>query len=601
MAGSIGVDAKTHVPETPSPASPSPAAIPSTQPANVRPAMAPVAASLPDRVLWWVDAHRRTLLGALLALYLLGFNGQWRLEPDSALYMTIGRNLAEGRGYTYHGVSHHLAYPGLPWLLAGLFKLFGAGTLLPAHVALLLFGLATLALTYRLFLLHAGRPTAVMMTLLLGVCRTFYRYNFELLSDVPFLTGVMAFLVGYEAVFFRRYDRDVREGEADDRQDGRGRPRWFDWVLLVGGLLLAMVMRPTMWALLAAVVTSVFLSMFKRPVRVGRIAVGTVILVAALAAGLLFYSLDPRRSDRPDAAGDYEFAFIEALTKGSHQLSSKLKTNLVALVHPSASEAVLGIDLGHLDIGPLYLSVSALPSLFCIGAALLVFRRRLLWGVWVSVTLLMMAVTVVHVRYFLQVMPLLLYGCWLALVAIDQYIADRDTVPRSAPGFGRANLNLVFAALLALLLCFNLLRVASLIGEQRRVPFLANYRDGKYANVPQLADLLASRTPEKTWVLAPQKYGRVLTYLSGRYVTEPGPATQLNPVEQRVYVLEPMDKLGQDWLAYYGIGSGEAVGPVVPGRRGKDWQLRRAVRVPSSNVLPRADGDAGGAGGLTPP
>ena len=588
MSGSIGVHAKTNVPATGTPAPRPSAPIAPTVPPAAGLDLAPVSRTLPEKVLGFVDAHRRVFLLGVLALYLIGFNGQWRLEPDSALYLTIGRNLAEGRGYTYHGVSHHLAYPGLPWLLAGLFKVFGAGTLLPAHVMLLLFGLAVLGLTYRLFLLHAGRPTAVLMTVLLGLSRTFYRYNFELLSDVPFLTGVMAFLVGYEAVFFRRYDRDVRENAADEASPPRARPRWYDWLLLVAGLMLAMVMRPTMWALLAAVLAAVFLSMFKRPVRVGRLAVGAAILVAAIAAGLLFYRLDPRRTDRPDAAGDYEFAFIDALTSGSHQLAAKLKTNGVAILHPSASESLYGIDLGHLDIGPYAVSVSAIPSLLCIAVGLFVFRRRLLWGVWVSMTLLMMAVTVVHVRYFLQVMPLLLYGYWLGIVWLNRRAAERGK-PRSV---GRAEM--VSAALLAALVALNLLRVGSLIVEQRRVPFLAGYRDGKYAAVPQVSELLRSNTPEKAWVLAPQKFGRVLTYYSGRYVTEPGPATQLNPSEQPVYVLDPMDKLGLEWMAFYGIGSGQTMGPTVPARRGKDWQLRQAIRVPPSNVLPRDPGDATG-------
>ena len=33
--------------------------------------------------------------------------------------------LVHGDGYTYHGQSHRLVFPGLPWLFAGLFKLFG--------------------------------------------------------------------------------------------------------------------------------------------------------------------------------------------------------------------------------------------------------------------------------------------------------------------------------------------------------------------------------------------------------------------------------------------------------------------------------------------
>src|SRR5438270_6094899 len=136
---------------------------------------------MPERLLTWADRNRRWLLGSLVLIYLLGFNGQWRLEPDSALYLSIARNLAEGKGYTYHGAQHRLAFPGPPLLFAATFKLFHTESLLPALLLMPLLGLATLALSYRLFLLHAGRPTAVMITFGLGITRVFYRYCFELL------------------------------------------------------------------------------------------------------------------------------------------------------------------------------------------------------------------------------------------------------------------------------------------------------------------------------------------------------------------------------------------------------------------------------------
>jgi hypothetical protein len=87
-----------------------------------------------------------------------------------------------------------------------------------------------------------------------------------------------------------------------------------------------------------------------------------------------------------------------------------------------------------------------------------------------------------------------------------------------------------------------------------------------------------AQTPEGAWVLAPQKYGRVLTYLSGRYAVEPGPATLLDPAVQPVYVVEPMDEPGRAWMAQQAIGDGAPVGDPVHDRRGKDWQLFRAVR-----------------------
>src|SRR4051812_46038204 len=190
---------------------------------------------LSDRLLAFVDRYRRWVLVLILGLYAAGFNGQWRLEPDSALYLSIGRNLVEGHGYTYHGKDHRLAYPGVPLLFAGLFKTFGSDTLLPHLIVMWLMGLATLGLTYRLFLLHAGRPTAVLITLGVALSRIVYRYSFELLTDLPFLLGVMAFFVGYEAVFYRRFKPPITTApgtdetpDADDDSPAR-RPLWPAW------------------------------------------------------------------------------------------------------------------------------------------------------------------------------------------------------------------------------------------------------------------------------------------------------------------------------------------------------------------------------------
>src|SRR5256885_16682902 len=74
-----------------------------------------------DLLLAWADRRRYWLFAAVIVVYLAGFNAQWRLEPDSALYLSIGRNLAEGQGYTFHGTPHRLAYPGLPLIIPGIF------------------------------------------------------------------------------------------------------------------------------------------------------------------------------------------------------------------------------------------------------------------------------------------------------------------------------------------------------------------------------------------------------------------------------------------------------------------------------------------------
>jgi hypothetical protein len=547
---------------------------PSTDPALPSPR------SFADYVLAWVDAHRLKLFVAVAALYLLGFNGQWRLDADSALYLSIGRNLAEGRGYTYHGQSHSLAYPGMPWLFAGLFKVFGTDTLVPADMAMLLCSVAALGLVYRLFLLHAGRPTAVLMTVALALSRTFFRYSFELLSDMPFLMGVMAFLVGYESVFHRRYDRDVTES----LPSARAKPRWYDAVLLLAGLAVAMVTRPTMWALLAAVVVSVVLSLFTRPLRRGWVILGIGFVAAALTAGVLFYALDPRRGKAEHAAGDYERAFVDKLMTQPREIARKmLRQNLPEILHPGAAEAVFGVDWGHLDTARRYLPLGVVPSLISIAAGVMLIRRRLLWGTWVALSVLTMLVTLTEVRYFLQVLPLLLYGWWVMLVWIDRRIARRRW------------LNLLPMTVFILLVAVNAGRCIYLMVEQRSSPFLEGYRRGKYALVPELTQLLQSHTPPEAWVLVPERpLGRILTFTSGRYAVEPGPLTQLNPETQTVYVLEPLEQDVLEWMRILQLGTGEPVGPPVRGRRRKEWQLHKAVKV-------RPEPPALGAAGTSPP
>ena len=510
-----------------------------------------------------------------MLLYLAGFNGQWRLDADSALYLTIGRNLAEGQGYSYHGQPHSLAYPGVPWVFAGLFKTFGTDSLVPANVFMLLCGLATLALIYRLFLLHAGRATAVLMTAAVGLSRTFYRYSFELLSDMPFLMGVMAFLVGYEAIFYRRYDADVRAGgdaSADDPHR-RGRPRWYDAVLLVAGLAVAMVTRPTMWALLVAVLAAGVLSLFTRPLRRGWVIAGVGAVAVAVTAGVLFYALDPRRAGRDDGgAGDYERVFVDALaTRPRAVIDKMLRVNLPEVLHPGAAEAVFGVDWGYLDLQRRWLPLGVVPSLLSIAVGVALLRRRLLWGTFVAVSVAMMLFTLAEVRYFLQLLPLLIFGWWLAIVWLDGRLV----------GSRRVWVRLVPVALFLTMVGVNVGRAVYLAVEQRSSPFLESYRRGKYALVPELTKLLEAQTPPAAWVLVPERQlGRILSYTSGRYAVEPGPVTQLDPELQTVYVLQPLEPEAVKWMGILRLGVGEPVGPAVVGRRGKRWQLHRAVRAP---------------------
>ena len=564
-------------PTTAAPAAPPVNAEPATRPAERTEQVTP----LPQLVLAWADAHRGKLFLLAAAVFLLGFNAQWRPDPDSALYLTIGRNVAQGQGYTYHGQPHRLVYPGLPWLFAGLFKVFGTGSLLPAIVTLQLFALATLALVYRLFLLHAGRATAVLMVVALALSRTFYRYSFELLTDLPFLMGVAAFLVGVESLLRRRQmkagagevNRTDRDDDDNPDPSPRGRPHAFDWLLLVGGFGVAVVTRPTMWALLLAVVAAVLWLAFRPPLRWRRAGVGLAILTAAVVAGVAFYALDPRRAGAPGTAGAYEEAMLNALRRDG-AVRRVFTANLPKLFQPSAAEALFGLDLGGLDLGSrLRLPVAALPSLAVVAAALLLFRRRVLWGMFAAATILMMVAVEVHVRYFLQILPLLLFAWWLGMIWVYRRLPTRWAGP-------------AFVALGVAVVAINLIRVAGFVVEQRRVPFIEHLRGGRYAAIERVAAVLRQHVEPDAWVLAPRPFGRILTYVSGRRVTEPGEATTLDAKDPnlRIYVLEPMDDEGRHWMRhmYYPAATGEpvAAAPSVAGKKGRTaWRLHKAVPV----------------------
>jgi hypothetical protein len=188
----------------------------------------------------------------------------------------------------------------------------------------------------------------------------------------------------------------------------------------------------------------------------------------------------------------------------------------------------------------------------------------------------------VQVRYFLQVLPLLLYGWWVAVVWLDRRLDGR----LGRRKWGR----LLPLTIFGLLVAVNVGRIASMVVEQRAPSFLDEYRGGKYAMVPKLNELLRNNTLDEAWVLVPERQlGRILTYTSHRFTAEPGPVTTLDPSTQEVYVLQPMEPDTAEWMKVLGIGTGEPVGSPVYGRRGKAWQLHRATRTtPDPSALPTA-------------
>ncbi len=478
---------------------PSLAAAPSILPAPTR--ALPDAAVASDRILAWADRNRARIFIALALIYFAGFNAQWRLEPDSALYLSVGRNIAEGHGYTFHGHPNRLAYPGLPILFAGTFRLFHTTSLLPALILMPLLGAATLAMTYRLIFLRAGRPTAVLVTFGVAMSRLFYRYNFELLSDLPFLLGVTTFLVGYEAIFYRS------ERAAAGRD---GRIRWFDWAFLACGLVIAVAMRPAMWALVLAVIATLGWSLGTALLSRRKFHWGHgLICLGVLAAVVIFYDRDPRHAATTNGPGyREEDEMLSLRPQRLWTMTVQLADSAPAVFESALVKATFGMPLG---IG--FSSVMA-GVMIALGAGLA--WHRPLWGLFFLTTLAMVMLVRPLDRYFLPLVPLLVFAWWRAITWVNRTLPGR---------WG----NRAFLLLFALGAIPNGARVGGFVVEQRQVPFLHNYKEGRYASADSAARIIAEHVPdgreattEQTgWVLVPPKCGRILTFLSRRYAIEP--------------------------------------------------------------------------------
>lgn len=498
---------------------------------TAQPAPGPGPGYLSDQLLAWSDRYRIALFSLVLLIYLAGFNGQWRVEPDSALYLSVARNLATGEGYTYRGEPHHLAYPGLPYFMAATFKIVGVESLWPAHVIMALIGLATLGLTYRLFLLHADRPTAVIITCGVGLTRTFYEFAFRLMTEMPFLMGVMAFFVGYESLYAARRRRDnPTAGRGIAGQIG-------NWLLMAAGIGIVVVMRPAMWVFLPVAAIGM-IGPIMQPRSRSRRGIFLSILIFILLA---FVFTLIRGFGGESEPGSYERIVREQLIGDIPlRLREIIGTNIPHLFGEIAANAVFGIELGHR-------SVNAVAGIVLIALGIGLVRRRALWGIWVAATVLMMVLVLPVDRYFLPILPLLVFAWWQSIRWLNH---------RLPPPWG----NVIFGFLLILGTAPNLIKVGDFIIEQRSTPFLKHYKNGRYEPMIAVGERIKKIADPEAIILAPDKHARVITCFSGRNVFESNDAGALDFSGKEVYViLDPADEKMRRWVDQFHLQSGPAM------------------------------------------
>lgn len=137
---------------------------------------------------------------AVAAVYLACVHGQWWPTSDSALYVGLGRSLAEGGGYQFNWAFCNYVTPGLPWLYAACHALAGQYSFWLAHLAITLCGLASLWLIYATFARLTGGWTALAVATMTAGSQLFFHHAHVFLTDVPFLPifwGMMYVSVRY--------------------------------------------------------------------------------------------------------------------------------------------------------------------------------------------------------------------------------------------------------------------------------------------------------------------------------------------------------------------------------------------------------------------
>ena len=222
------------------------------------------------------------------------------------------------------------------------------------------------------------------------------------------------------------------------------------------------------------------------------------------------------------------------------------------------------------------------------------FRYRALWGFLVICTFAMLVLFQAPLdRYFVAVIPLMVFAWWKFMVWVNN---------RLPANWG----NWLFMVLFLGGMGCNLARIGEMVVEQRRRPFLASYRFGRYESLDRIAQRIAENTQRHDWIVVGPDQARILTLTSRRNVVENTEieVTKAMIAHHPVFALmgpswaESMDPRHKDaqktddwaktrdatevWLSARGLTLGPAVTEPLQGPYDKHpWILYKAVPITS--------------------
>lgn len=407
-------------------------------------------------VLAWFDRHRRWLWLAIALLLFAGFNGQWRVGPDSAIHVTVARNLAEGSGLTHPTGLEQTIRPGLALVTAATFGLFGTDQFFAIDALMLLCAVAVLVLTYRVVCLRFDRPTAMLIVCMLAVNETFYRYSHQVLTDMPFLLGLMLMLLGLELC--HRGGKQRRLGVAS---------------LVVSVAIMAAFRSVVIIVLIAGLLAVLYRIKTDPKNRRGYLIATGLAMIALIAAGWYMGGATWLRDSSK------ALSLVGKSLDGT--LGRVFMNNGPALFSEHVSESMFGVDMGPWVGTPL--------GIIALVMGLSLFKTRPIWGLLVGVFFVQWLLLITTGRYLLVIMPLLAIGWWRLGIGFEN--RGNTAVTRW-----------VLVGLLALWFGPNLVKIGTFIVEQRAQPFLASYEDGRYVALQAAARELSAVAQDGDVIIA---------------------------------------------------------------------------------------------------
>lgn len=126
------------------------------------------------------------LIAGVGILYVAGVSQYWNLATDSISYLSLGRSLASGDGYSTNGIPNVSRPPGLPAILAAV-EVFRGDDFRLMRLVMALLVIASFFLLFPLIGKLTTRLTALVITLITALSFPAFHYSTRLLSEAPYL------------------------------------------------------------------------------------------------------------------------------------------------------------------------------------------------------------------------------------------------------------------------------------------------------------------------------------------------------------------------------------------------------------------------------